>query len=294
MVYATLGLALGLDAFAVVFYKKFKAWPVIYALDALFVSILVYKTGDFLFSLLFLAWMVHIIFAGVQFGFKGAVLQGLWTSLLFSWVFILSPHFVEKDISFFIVNSSFFLLTSVSSIFFGNHFHVFQNLLKKIASFWASPSLRINWDFSKNNWNKDFSLEKLDCRDVISSAVKHVQSQDEFLDIQINLPSSLYMFGDKNSLEKAFSSLILWFFNTYGADQKIYVSGALEKDCVLIFIKNERAFKKENPLSLLNWLKGMSFIYKVIERHGGEIKVQQEENSVCVELPLRNYFKKSS
>ena len=134
-IYILSGLILTLDSFAFIVRKK-ELWPYVYFFDALFVFSLIYVTGYAFFAFLFLVWLLQTAFAGMQFHFKGALLQGLWISCLLTWVVLLSPHFAGGEMLSFSINSTILFITAGISGLVGYYFKTF-NLLSRFK-FWRS------------------------------------------------------------------------------------------------------------------------------------------------------------
>ena len=133
-IYVLSASVLIVDAFVFIFHKHFKYWQFLYFLDALFVALILYKTGFVFLNLLYSVWLMSIVLSGFQFHFKGAVLQGLFVSCLWTWLNLLSPHFERISTALFTVNSLILFATAGLSGFIGWRYHFFQKLFQFIRS----------------------------------------------------------------------------------------------------------------------------------------------------------------
>ena len=137
-VYCLSGMALAIDTYIFLLNKKFNQWMAVHFLDALFIALFIYKTGYLLLTPFYLVWLCTIVSAGLQFRLKGALLQGLWVSCLFSSVQLLSPHFEQMSILFFTLNTGMIFVTVALSAWMGCRYQLF----KKLLQFLLSPILK--------------------------------------------------------------------------------------------------------------------------------------------------------
>lgn len=152
-VYSLSSIALTFDAVIFIFYKRFKLWEWAYALDALFVALLIFQTGYVFFAFLFLIWLFQIIFAGLQFHFKGALLQGAWISFLLTWLTLLSPHFNDFQSQSFFINNVILFVTAIVGGFIGYFFKDFNIL--SYFNFFKNLQYAENWPFYQDS-KEDF------------------------------------------------------------------------------------------------------------------------------------------
>ena len=89
-----------------------------------------------LYSVLVFVYLLQIASAGLIGGYKGAFIQGLWVSILFSWVLILvQPGVHTSFVMPFLLNNTAFILVAGLSGFFGQQVkHLNWSLLKADAA----------------------------------------------------------------------------------------------------------------------------------------------------------------
>ena len=289
-IYSLAGLALICDSYIFIFQKEFKSWPVIYFFDALFVALIMYRTGYVFFGFLSFVWLMHILFAGLQFQYKGSLLQGLWTSFLFTWVHFISPHFVSVDGVFFALNNFIFLLMAFSAGFMGAYFYPwissFRNLYWNAQRSLTHPLRRFHWDVVLEDAEESEALqEKLNINELVKEVVEYIHSKTKFQSIQCQLSGVSVIFGYKSKLKQVIISLIQWFFHTYSDFQKLRITTYNDGTWSVIQLEKLGAAQMKEPLQFFSWLKGFSMIQKVIEEHGGQIEVSNETNSLYIKLP---------
>ena len=142
-IYSLAGLALALDALVFINYNKWKSWNLVYAADAFFIFLMIYKTGYVFFPFLFLFWLFQVMSAGLQFSFRGALFQGIWISFLFTWLILISPHFSEwsysegSNIWFFILNH-LALFAAVALGGFAGHCFKGVDVFHRVSDFFKS------------------------------------------------------------------------------------------------------------------------------------------------------------
>ncbi len=289
-IYSLAGVALIFDALIFIFQKEFKAWPIIYCFDALFVALIMYRTGYVFFGALSFIWLIHILFAGLQFQYKGSLLQGLWTSCVFTWVHFISPHFSSIDGVFFAFNNFLFLLMAFSAGFMGTYFYQwissFQNLYWKMRRSFTHPLRHFHWDaFLDDEEGSSSHQEKLNVNELVQEVVEHIHSQTKFQSVQHHLSDVSIIFGDRSKLKRVIISLIQWFFHTYSDFQKLKIKTYSDGLWTVIQLEKLGVAQAKEPLQIFNWLKGFNLIQKVIEEHGGQIEVSNKMNSLYIRLP---------
>ncbi len=289
-IYSLAGAALVFDSTAFVFQKKFKAWPLMYALDALFCALIMHRTGYVFFGVLCFVWLVHILFAGLQFQYKGSLLQGLWTSCLFTWVHFVSPHFSSFDGAFFALHNFLFLSMAFSAGFMGSYFNQwvssFRRLFWKIKLSFTHPLRHLHWSaFSDEEEESSFHQEKLNINELVQDAVEHIHSKTKFQSVQKHLSDVSVIFGDRSRLKKVIISLIQWFFHTYSDFQKLKIRTYKDGLWNVIQLEKLGVVQVKEPLQMLKWLKDFRRIEKVIEKHRGRIETSSKMNSLYIKLP---------
>jgi len=289
-IYSLTGLALVCDSYIFIFQKEFKAWPFIYFFDALFVALIMYRTGYVFFGFLSFVWLMHILFAGLQFQYKGSLLQGLWTSCLFTWIHFISPHFTSVDEKFFGLYNFLFLLMAFSAGFMGAYFYPwissFRNLYWSMKRSLTHPLCRVHWDvFLENVEGSDVPQEKLNINELIREVVEYIHSKTKFQSIHYELSDVSVIFGYKNKLKQVIISLIQWFFHTYSDFQKLRITTYNDRIWTVIQMEKLGVAQVKEPLQLFSWLRGFSVIQKVIDEHGGQIEVSNKTNSLYIKLP---------
>ncbi|MDE0152085.1 MAG: hypothetical protein OXK80_06310 [Bdellovibrionales bacterium] len=288
--YSLAGAALAFDALIFIFPNHFKAWPIIHFCDALLVAFIIYLTGYTFFGFLSFIWLMHILFAGLQFQYKGSLLQGLWTSCLFTWVHFISPHFASVDGTFFALNNFIFLLMAFSAGFMGVYFQPwlssFRHLYWNVKRSFTHPLRRFRWDaFLEDTEDSDVHQEKLNINELIGEVVEYIHSKTKFQSIQCELSEVSVIFGYKSKLKQVMISLIQWFFHTYSDFQKLKITTYNDGTWAVIQLEKLGVAQVKEPLQVFNWLKGFSVIQKVIDEHGGQIEVSDKTNSLYIKLP---------
>ena len=289
-IYSLAGVALIFDTVVFIFQKEFKAWPAIYCFDALLISLIMYRTGYVFFGFLSFVWLAHILFAGLQFQYKGSLLQGLWTSCLFTWVHFISPHFSSVDGVFFALNNFLFLLMAFAAGFMGTYFYQwvssFQYLYLKMQRSLTHPLRRFRWDIFLDSEEESFShQEKLNINELIQEVVEYIHSKTKFQSVQHQLSDVSIIFGCRNRLKRVIISLIQWFFHTYSDFQQLRIKTYNDGMWIVIQLEKLGVAQAKEPLQVFNWLKGFNLIQKVIDEHGGQIEVSNETNSLYIRLP---------
>ena len=291
-IYSLAGIAMVFDAFIFIFQKKIKSlniWPVIYGFDALFVSLIMYRTGYVFFGLLSFIWLVHILFAGLQFQYKGSFLQGLWTSCLFTWVHFVSPHFSSVDFRFFALNNVLFLFMAFSAGFMGFFFYPwlssFRKFYGKIQRSWTHPLRRFQWDLFLDIEKYPPRREPLNINELVREVVEDIHLKTKFQSVQCHLPGVFMIFGCRNSLKQVIISLIQWFFHTYSDFQKLQIKTYNDGMWTVIQLEKPGAVQVKEPLQFLKWISGFNRIQKVLDDHGGQMEVSSRKNSLYIKLP---------
>ena len=150
-IYSFSGLALVLDAVVFILNKNFKKWWFVYAFDALFTALLIYQTGHTFFAFLYLVWLGQILCAGLQFQFKGALLQGFWISCLMAWVVLLSPYFKSFNITSFFINNMSLIVAALLSGWVSYYLNT-KNILSRLGFFkYARPGAE-NLENQDRSW----------------------------------------------------------------------------------------------------------------------------------------------
>ena len=289
-IYSLAGAALAFDSAVFIFQKKFKAWPLMYALDALICALIMHRTGYVFFGVLCFVWLVHILSAGLQFQYKGSLLQGLWTSCLFTWVHFVSPHFPSFDGAFFALNNFLFLVMAFSAGFMGVYFNQwvssFRHLLWKIQRSFTHPLRHFHWSaFLDEEEESSSPREKLNINELVQESVEHIHSKTKFQSVQQSLSDVSIIFGDRGRLKKVIIGLIQWFFHTYSDFQKLKIKTYREGLWNVIQLKKLGEIQVKEPLQIFKWLKGFHWIEKVIEDHGGRIEASSRNHSLYIKLP---------
>ncbi len=123
--YLCLFVSLSVDFVYFYFYDKIKSKIFLCGLfllfDALWMTWCLSAILPALYSVLVFVYLLEIASAGLIGGYRWAFTQGLWVSLLFSWVLILNPLKLDQPIILsFILNNIAFLATAGLSGFFGS------------------------------------------------------------------------------------------------------------------------------------------------------------------------------
>lgn len=113
-VYAVLMTAFLLNSIYLFYYDKLKQrWfsdVVLFGLDALAITFLIYFTGSNQSIFIFL-YLVNIILAGLSYQKSGALFLALWTSILFSILIIVSPQMQGQNLYFAVGLNNFAFFT---------------------------------------------------------------------------------------------------------------------------------------------------------------------------------------
>lgn len=291
-IYSLVGIVMIFDAVIFIFHKQLKSvniWPVIYGLDALLISLIMYRTGYVFFGLLSFMWLVHILFAGLQFQYKGSFLQGLWTSCLFTWVHFVSPHFSSLDVRFFALNNVIFLLMAFSAGFMGSLFFPwvfsFRKLYGNIQRSLTHPLRRFRWDVSLDVEDSPALYEPLNVNELVQDAVEDIHLKTKFQSVQCHLSEVSLIFGYRNCLKQVMISLIQWFFHIYSDFQKLKIKTYNDGMWTVIQLEKPGAVQVKEPLQFLSWIQGFKKIQQVLDKHGGKIEFSSRKNSLYVKLP---------
>ena len=316
-IYVLSASVLVIDAFIFIFYRHFKNWQLLYFLDALFIGLILYKTGFVFLNLLYSVWLMSIVLAGFQFHFKGAFLQGLFVSCLWTWLNLLSPHFANMSTALFTVNSLILFSTAGLSGFIGHRYHFFQKLFQFIRSEMKEWAVE---------WNQLYSTEKSDHEDshlpqslgrnnVLNQFLKtklNLWTQDvhvpfDVIDVnrlvkevihelclkvdvsknmfECSLKSSHKIVGQKENLKKAMFGVIHLFASSNNL-KKLSLTAYDDPQWIVISIKGKN-IDITNPLWLFNnSLSSLFFIHKILHDHKGRIYADKKEFSVVIKFPL--------
>ena len=293
-IYSLAGTVLVFDACIFIFQKEWKTWfvkiwPALYCFDALLVALIMYRTGYVFFGFLSFIWLAHILSAGLQFQYKGALLQGLWTSCLFTWVHFVSPHFSSVDGSFFALHNFIFLFMAFSAGFMGAYFYPlassFQKLYGRVSLSLTHPLRRFRWDKFLDIESSSARREKLNINELVGEVVESIHSKTKFQSIQCRLSDVSVIFGSKNQLKQVMIGLIQWFFHTYSDFQKLRINTYNDGRWTVIQMEKLGPAQVKEPLQFFRWLKGFNVIQQVIDEHGGQMEISDHKNSLYIKLP---------
>ena len=237
-------------------------------------------------------WLLHILLVGIQYDWKGVLLQGLWTSTLWTWVHILSSHFKLSDWNFFVWNSFLILGSSVVwgalSSYKNNFYYYLLPFCLKIKNYVSAlfqPLVSENWDIIQNRPSRDSQLEKIDMDLLMSEVVDYCHSKAKFSLIQYSSSLVGSILGYKQQIKQMIVYIVQWFVCHYSNPyQKINIQIFHKADWMVIEFKKSGDLEVQQPLSLTHWVKGMMFVQKSIEKHNGELRAEGE--SVQIYLPL--------
>ena len=316
-IYVLSASVLVIDSFVFIFYKHFKNWQLLYCLDALFVALILYKTGFVFLNLLYSVWLISIVLSGFQFHFKGALLQGLFISCLWTWLNLLSPHFERISPALFTMNSLILFAVAGLSGFIGHRYHFFQRLFQFVQSEMKE------WMFE---WNRLYSTETSDHESShLPENLRHNNILNQFLKTKLNLwtqdiqapfdvidvnhlvkeiahelclkanisenifeyslKSSHKIVGQKENLKKAMFGVI-HLFTSSNNFKKLSLTTYDDPKWIVILIKGRNVDIK-NPLWLFNnSLSSLFFIHKILNDHKGRIYADKTEFSVTIKFPL--------
>lgn len=126
-VYLFLSLSFSIDFVYFYFHEKIKVntslhWLFLF-LDAVLMTVCLSAVVPVLYSVLIFVYMLQIFSAGLLGQYKGAFVQGLLVSLLFSWILILNPSGADHSQSLvvsFVLNNFGFMTVAGLSGFFGH------------------------------------------------------------------------------------------------------------------------------------------------------------------------------
>ena len=134
--YLCLFVSLSVDFMYFYFYEKIKnrrflCWSFLF-FDAIWMTVCLSAVMPILYSVLIFVYLLQIASAGLMGGYKGAFIQGIWVSILLSWVLILAQPGVHASLTMpFILNNTAFVLVAGLSGFFGQQVeHLNWSLLK--------------------------------------------------------------------------------------------------------------------------------------------------------------------
>ena len=291
-IYGLSGFFLFVDAVIVLQNKNFQAWPILYALDALFVALVIYKTGHVFFNIFMCAWLLHILFVGIQYDWKGVLLQGLWTSILWTWVQILSMHFHPFDWNFFAFHSFLILGTStwwsIMSSYKSEIYSFLNPVFSKIKYYMSilfQPLVSEDWDIIKDKSLNNLKLERIDMDLLMSEVVDCCHKKAQFSLIQYSSSVTSSVLGYKNQIKQMIMYIVQWFVCHYSNPyQKINIQIFNKEDWLVIEFKKSGDLEVQKPIPLLHWVQSTMFVQKSIENHNGELKIQGQ--SIQIYLPL--------
>ena len=291
-IYTVAGCFLVSDAIVAFKDNKKNLWPLLYALDALFVALIIYKTGYIFLNVLLSVWLLHILFAGIQYSWKAALLQGLWTSILWTGVQFFSAHFEALNFELFTFNSFLILSWSVFCSFTSSCKYRIISFLEptilKVKNFFSSalhPFTHVNWDVVTQFPVKDFKKEKIDVNNLMSEVMEYCHKQVKFSFIQYSPSIVESFFGYKNLIKQSILYIIQWFVCHYSNPyQKVDIRAFKKEDHLVIEFKKIGNVRVHKSLPLSQWMKCMLFIQKAVDQHQGDIQIQ--DNIVQIHLPL--------
>ncbi len=291
-IYTLSGVFLVADTFMALQDKKNQFWPVLYALDALFVALVIYKTGHVFFNIFLSIWLFHILFVGIQYHWKGVLLQGVWTSVLWAWVQMLSIHFQPFDWKFFAFNSflvlGFSTGWSIVSFYKNNIYSFFKPEFLKIKDYISElfrPLVSENWEIIKDKSLEDSKIEKIDMDFLMSEVTEYCHEQAQFSIIRYSSSIVGSVLGYKSQIKQMIVYMVQWFVCHYNNPyQKVNIQIFKKEDWLVIEFKKSGDLEVQQSLSLLHWMKGMMFIQNTIARHKGELKIH--EDAVHIYLPI--------
>ena len=302
-IYCISGVALSIDTYIFLVNKKFNRWMVIHFLDALFIALIIYKTGYLLFTFFYFTWLCTIVSAGLQFRLKGALLQGLWVSCLFSLVQLLSPQFETMSTIFFILNTSIVFVTVGLSAWMGCRYRLFKKLLR----FLLSPILKFLdkegvWQRPSSTPQVDMAPTSTDAWDIFLSETDSKYDYQNFDTININLliqevfqdltqkhkvpsdqicsqlKSSHEVLIHKKKLKVALLNLMK-LFTTVKHFCRFHVKTYDKVDWVVIEFTGSQT-NADSPFWLFNSVSRLFFIHKVINEHKGRLFSDKEVLSI--------------
>ena len=291
-VYTVAGCFLVADAIIALTNHKKNLWPVLYAFDALFIALIIYKTGYIFFNVLLTIWLLHILFVGIQYSWRAVLLQGLWTSVLWTGVQLLSVRFEHLNWEFFTFYSFLILSFSIFCVFISSLKHrIISSIqplffrLKNLFSMAFNPFAHMEWEVIKNVSIKDFKKEKIDINNLMSEVMEYCHNQSKLSFIQYD-PSIVESFwGYKSLIKQTIFYIVQWFVCHYNNPyQKVDIRSFQEDDFLVIEFAKSGNVTVHKSLPLSHWMKGMMFIQKVIAQHKGDIQIH--ENKVQIYLPL--------
>ena len=329
-IYVVSAFVLAIDAYVLFFYKQFKAWKALYFIDALFIALVLYKTGFVFFNFLYTIWLMSILLVGFQFRFLGAFAQAFWVSFLFAWLNILSPHFEQMSLTFFCVNSFVLFLMACISGFIGNRYGFFHKIFQWIYSgihdfkeewnrFYALDSKNsseeaqeTNQKLSQNALNqflksKLYSLvqsssaefDMIDVNHLVKEVMDELYSKSGLTssDLESSLEASHSIMGQKENLKRVLYGVIQLFASSNNF-KKLSLKTYDGPHCTAIQIKGKNMDIK-NPLWLFNSLSSsfsyLFFIHKILSDHKGKIYAEKKQFAVTIEFSLdkKNEMKNS-
>ena len=311
-IYLISATALMIDAGVLIFYKQFKHWMALYLIDALFIGLILYKTGFVFFNFLYSIWLLGILMAGFQFRFVGAFTQALWVSSILTWLNFTSPHF-EMSYTLYIVNNfALFLMASLGGLM-GVRYQLFENVFKfirhqvdlfveewKESCAYESDSeegsanvidSRFLNQFMQSKFenliqrNTDIEFECLNINEILKEVINDLYAQTSLSQeiFKSSLKSSLKIFGQKENLKTAIFGVIRLFTSSNNF-KKISLKTYDEKDWTVIHVKGH-GMVVQNPLWLFNSFSSLFFIHKILNDHKGKILADRREFSVTIKLP---------
>lgn len=303
------------DAFVFIFYKHFKHWMALHLMDALFISLILYKTGFVFFNFLYSIWILGILLAGFQFQFKGAFIQALWVSSLLTWLNFVSPHFEMTNMIFTVNHLALFLVAGLGGLI-GSRYHFFQKIFKfvrdeldlwiqewnELYAYESDESEEETLLTDRNNQflnqflqskfenliqNSDLQFKSLSVNDLLEEVMDDLHTQTSLSKelFKRSFKSSVKVFGQKENLKTAIVGVIRLFTSSNNF-KKLSIKTYDERDWTVIQVKGHH-LSVQNPLWLFNSFSHLFFIHKILNDHKGKILADKKEFSVTIKLPIQ-------
>ncbi len=138
-VYLCLFVALSIDFLYFYFYDKIKStyfWFGLFLLfDVVWMTVCLNSVQPVLSYALIFLYLLSIVSAGLMGGYKWAFAQGLWVSILFSWLLIINPLAGDQSLVLsFVLNNVAFLSVAGLSGFFGQNITFVSGLMQILST----------------------------------------------------------------------------------------------------------------------------------------------------------------
>ena len=272
-VYCVGGAALFIDAFIFVFYRAWRGWALLYVLDAFFIGLVLYKTGYTFFPYLYFYWLMSIVFAGWQFDFKGAVLQGLWISCLFTWLVFLSPHFKSMETSLFFLHHLCLLATAALSGFSWPRIFMYFEQKRLFSSFWGEKTLNLE--------NPSSEPVEGDIDEVFTELTKKWKGL-KF----INRQTRCDIFGSPQDFKKILFYLLEFFISPHSGKfilPMLMIEVSNDEKWLIVKMKGEYV-KNKASFEFFNSMQDLSEIHRILKKNGGCLSA--DSSHVFLKWPL--------